>query len=217
MRFTAIQITAHRSPPKLEPAERKQSFHSDIHSDAIGMVSPREYHRIDAPPMTPDRRFRMKTIVLFLTVTCTAGGVLAASPSQSLSSPSSNEAKNEAVARRVFDEVFNQGRFQVADEVYANDFVNRGLHRNFTLAEDQAAVHEERKAFPDLRMTVDLMLAEGDLVTVVWTFRGTNSAAGYGLPATGAKLEVRGITVWRITDSLIREEWTSFDELVSCL
>ncbi len=165
--------------------------------------------------MTPDRRFRMKMIVLFLTVTCTAGGVLAASPSQSLSSPSSNEAKNEAVARRVFDEIFNQGRFQVADEVYAKDFVNRGLHRNFTLAEDQAAVHEERKAFPDLRMTVDLMLAEGDLVTVVWTFRGTNSAAGYGLPATGAKVEVRGITVWRITDSLIREEWTSFDELVA--
>src|ERR1035441_3617009 len=87
------------------------------------------------------------------------------------------------------------------------------LIANFTLAEDQAAVHEEKKAFPDLRMTVDMMVAGGDLVTVVWTFRGTNSAAGYGLPATGAKVEVRGITVWRITDGLIREEWTSFNEL----
>lgn len=71
----------------------------------------------------------------------------------------------------------------------------------------------EKKAFPDLKMTVDLMVAEGDLVTVVWTFRGTNTAAGYGLPPTGARIELRGITVWRIVDGKIREEWTSFDEL----
>lgn len=164
--------------------------------------------------MKPDCRFRMTTVALFLTMTCTASGVLTASQSQSSPSPGSIEDKNKAVARRVFEEIFNQGRFQVADQIYAKDFVNRGLHRNFTLAEDQAAVHEEKKAFPDLRMSVDMMVAEGDLVTVVWTFRGTNSAAGYGLPATGAKVEMRGITVWRITDGLIREEWTSFNELV---
>jgi hypothetical protein len=74
-------------------------------------------------------------------------------------------------------------------------------------------VHAEKKAFPDLTITVDQMVAEGDLVTVVWTFRGTNTAAGYGLPPTGARIELRGITVWRIVDGKIREEWTSFDEL----
>ncbi len=163
--------------------------------------------------MKTDGRFRIKMIVLFLTVMCAASGVLPASRSQGSPSPSSIEDKNEVVARRVFEEIFNQGRFQVADQIYAKDFVNRGLHRNYTLAEDQAAVHEEKKAFPDLRMTVDMLVAKGDMVTVVWTFRGTNSAAGYGLPATGAKVEVRGITVWRITDGLIREEWTSFSEL----
>jgi steroid delta-isomerase-like uncharacterized protein len=113
----------------------------------------------------------------------------------------------------VFEEIFNQGKFQVADEIYASDFVNHGLHRNFDLQEDQGAVRAEKKAFPDLKMTVDLMVAEGDLVTVVWTFRGTNTAAGYGLPPTGARIELRGITVWRIVDGKIREEWTSFDEL----
>ncbi len=78
---------------------------------------------------------RMKRSLLFLTVTC-------------------------AVARRVFDKIFNQGRFQVADQIYARDFVNRRLHRNFTLVEDQAAVHAEKQAFPDLRITVDRMVAE---------------------------------------------------------
>jgi len=57
------------------------------------------------------------------------------------------------------------------------------------------------------------MVAEHDLVTVVWTFRGTNTAAGYGLPPTGAGIELRGITVWRIVDGKIREEWTSFDDM----
>lgn len=120
---------------------------------------------------------------------------------------------NKAVARRVFEEIFNQGKFQVADEIYAKDFVNHGIHRDADLQKDQAAVHGEKKAFPDLKMTVNLMVAEDDLVTVVWTLRGTHTGAGIGLPPTGVKLEMRGITVWRIVDGKIREEWTSFDQL----
>jgi steroid delta-isomerase-like uncharacterized protein len=143
--------------------------------------------------------------------------VSAAFAADSVPSPpavASQEARNKAIAGRVFEEIFNQGNFQVADEIYAKDFVNRGLHRNFDLHEDQAAVHAEKKAFPDLKMTVILMAAEGDLVTVVWVFRGTHTgAAYYGLPPMGVKLELRGITVWRIVDGKIREEWTSFDEL----
>jgi hypothetical protein len=62
-------------------------------------------------------------------------------------------------------------------------------------------------------MTVDQMVAEGDLVSVMWTFRGTHTDFGYGLPPTGAKVVMRGITIWRIVDGRIREEWTEFDEL----
>jgi steroid delta-isomerase-like uncharacterized protein len=120
---------------------------------------------------------------------------------------------NKAVARRVFEEIFNQGKFQVADEIYAKDFVNHGLHRDADLQEDQAAARGEKTAFPDLEMTVNLMVAEDDLVTVIWTLRGTHTGTGIGLPPTGVKLELRGITVWRIVDGKIREEWTSFDQL----
>jgi SnoaL-like polyketide cyclase len=61
---------------------------------------------------------------------------------------------------------------------------------------------------------VVLMVAEGDLVSVVWVFRGTHTHAGYGgLPPTGARIEMRGITVWRIVDGKIREEWTEFNEM----
>jgi steroid delta-isomerase-like uncharacterized protein len=139
---------------------------------------------------------------------------LAADTAPVLLDVATQEARNKAVAGRVFEEIFNQGKFEVADEIYARDFVNHGLHRNFDLQEDQAAVHAEKKAFPDLKISVILMAAEGDLVTVVWVFRGTHTGSGYGgLPPTGVKVELRGITVWRIVDGKIREEWTSFDQL----
>jgi steroid delta-isomerase-like uncharacterized protein len=131
-----------------------------------------------------------------------------------VSAGASEQERNKAVARRVFDEIFNQGRFEVADEIYAPDFVNHGLRRNVGLQEDQDYVHQEKAAFPDLKIAVDLMLAEGDLVTVVWTFRGTHTHGGYGgLPPTGTAIELRGITVWRIVDGRIREEWTTFNEM----
>lgn len=121
--------------------------------------------------------------------------------------------KNKVIARRVFEEIFNQGKFQVADEIYAPDFVNHGVQTSVGLKEDQAAARGWKEAFPDLKMNVVLMVAEDDLVTVVWTASGTNTGQGNGLPATGKKAEGRGITVWRIVGGKIREEWTEYDSL----
>ena len=156
----------------------------------------------------------MKRTIAFLLMACApAWSAIASTPARSVQAEVTQQEKNKAVARRVFEEIFNQGKFQVADEIYAKDFVNHGLHRDAKLQEDQAAVHWEKQALPDLKMTVNLMVAEGDLVTVVWTIRGTNTAAASPLPATGVKVEFRGITVWRIVDGKIREEWTAFDML----
>ena len=120
---------------------------------------------------------------------------------------------NQAVARRVFDEIFAQGKFQAADEIYARDFVNHGMHKNAGLEEDQAAARWEKTLLPDMTVNVDLIAAEGDLVTVVWTARGTNTGHSGWFPATGVRIEERGITVWRIVDGKIHDEWTSFDLL----
>jgi len=155
-----------------------------------------------------------RKLLLLFTILVAVGGAFAADNVPSLPDVAAQAARNKAVAERVFEEIFNQGKFQVADEIYAQDFVNHGLHRNFDLQEDQAAVHAEKKAFPDLKMSVILTTAEGDLVTAVWVFRGTHTGSGYdGLPPTGVKLELRGITVWRIVDGKIQEEWTEFDQL----
>ncbi len=119
---------------------------------------------------------------------------------------------NKALARRVFEEIFNQGKFDAASSIYAPDFVNHGLHRDIGLAEDQAAARGWKQAFPDLVMHVDQILAEGDRVCVLWTGKGTNTGTGNGLPATGKSGELRGMTLWRMRDGRIREEWSEFDQ-----
>lgn len=124
----------------------------------------------------------------------------------SFSSPLSAETadKRKAVARRVFDEIFNQGGFEVADEIYAKDFVNHGVTRD---------LKSWRAAFPDLKTKVDKVLVDGEFVTILWSGEGTNTGDGNGLPATGKKLKGRGITIWRISGGKIREEWSEFDQL----
>lgn len=122
-----------------------------------------------------------------------------------------NAEGNKAIARRAFAEILSQGHFERTSELYAPDFVNHGLHRDGTLAEDQAAARGWKQAFPDLAYRLDLLVAEDDKVAAVWVGSGTNTGEGNGLPATGRKGELRGITVWRIAGGLIHEEWTEYD------
>jgi steroid delta-isomerase-like uncharacterized protein len=131
--------------------------------------------------------------------------------SASLSAESAEIRK--AVARRVFEEIFSQGRFEVADEIYAKDFVIHGATRDIGLKEDQEAARGWRSAFPDLKMKVDKTLVDGEFVTVLWSGEGTNTGEGNGLPATGKTLKGRGITIWRISGGKIREEWSEFDQM----
>jgi len=126
---------------------------------------------------------------------------------------SSLQEQNKALAKRAFEELLSKGKFELAGQLYAKDFVNHGLHKNIGLEEDQAALKGWHQAFPDLAIVPDQLIAEGDLVTIYWIARGTNTGAGNGLPATGKKVEQSGITIWRIVDGKIKEEWSAFDQL----
>ncbi len=141
-----------------------------------------------------------KSVALVALLALTASQVLADTPDQ-----------RKAIAKRVFDDIFNQGHFEVAEQLYAPDFVNHTGTRDVGLKEDQAAARGWKAAAPDLRMTTDMLLADGDYVVVLWHAEGTNTGTGNGLPATGKHLSGRGITIWRIADGRIREEWSQFD------
>src|SRR5690348_2232735 len=118
----------------------------------------------------------------------------------SIACASSLQEQNKALAKRAFEELLSEGRFEIAEQLYAKDFVNHGLHRSIGFEEDQAALKGWHEAFPDITIVPDKLIAEGDLVTVYWIARGTNTGTGNGLPATGKKVEQSGITIWRIVD-----------------
>ena len=121
--------------------------------------------------------------------------------------------QNKATAKRAFEEILSRGRLELAQQFYAKDFVNHGIHRDATLEEDQAALKGWHQAFSDVAIVPEKLIAEGDLVVVYWIARGTNTGTGNGLPATGKKAELAGITIWRIVDGKIKEEWSAFDQL----
>ena len=117
---------------------------------------------------------------------------------------------NKSLAKRVYEEGLSRGVFTVP---YTSDFVGHSGATTFTHEAGMAEARGWRLAFPDLEVSPDGVVAERDLVTVRWTARGTNTGAGNGIQATGKKVVVSGMTMFRMHDGAIAEEWTSGDSL----
>jgi steroid delta-isomerase-like uncharacterized protein len=121
--------------------------------------------------------------------------------------------KKQGSCPRFFEEVLDQGHLDKYAKSHAKDFVGHGANHEYTLEEDMAAAREERKALPDMQIKVNQILAEQDLVAVYWTASGTNTQAGMGFPATGKKIKIDGMTIFRFKEGKIREEWSVWDML----
>lgn len=126
---------------------------------------------------------------------------------------SGDQERNKQVARAFFEDVLDQGRFDKYAGSHSKDFVAHAGNHDATLAEDIAAAIDERKALPDMRVRVNQILAERDLVAVYWTAAGTNTQAGMGFPATGRKITIDGMSLFRFKAGKISEEWSFWDML----
>ena len=124
--------------------------------------------------------------------------------------------ENKAIVRQQEEELFTQGNLDAADELYAPDYVGhdpsnpediRGLE-----AAKQAA-SDYRKAFPDLRVTVEDVIAEGDKVAARLRFRGTHRGELDGIAPTGRRVDCTGIVISRMEGGKIAEDWANFDDL----
>ena len=118
------------------------------------------------------------------------------------------------MARSFFEDVLDKGKLEDYAKSHAPDFVAHSEGRLASLEEDMAAAREQRKALPDMRVKVNQIVAEGDLVSVYWTASGTNTAAGWGIPATGKSVSVSGMTFFRFERGLIQEEWSVFNDVL---
>ncbi|HKI04689.1 MAG TPA: ester cyclase [Thermoanaerobaculia bacterium] len=123
------------------------------------------------------------------------------------------EEKNKALARIVFEEVLGKGRIEENEPIYSPSFVAHGMYKESGRVEDREATKGWRQAFPDLKITVDKIVAEGEMVAVRFIGEGTHTGSGNGLAATGKSIRVAGMTMFRIVDGKITEEWSSFDQM----
>ena len=121
------------------------------------------------------------------------------------------ESPNVHTAKRVLLEKMGEGRFDKLDEIYGPGFVAHGSTGDFTLDEDNESGKAWRRAFPDLKVTVERTAASGDLVAVHWRATGTNTVAAAGMPGEGTKADIQGMTFFRFKAGRIVEEWSLMD------
>ncbi|HZC03314.1 MAG TPA: ester cyclase [Gammaproteobacteria bacterium] len=124
--------------------------------------------------------------------------------------------ENKAVVRRYIEEAFNQGNLDVLDEVIATDGVHYANVREEPVRgpeQRRQAVSHWREAFPDLHMTLDDLIAEGEKVSYRWTARGTHQGEFLGIASSGKQMTTRGIVIERLANGKFTEGWTSSDTL----
>jgi steroid delta-isomerase-like uncharacterized protein len=121
-------------------------------------------------------------------------------------------AENKRLVRRWFEEVWNKGRSETVDELLAPDAVVHGLDGDLTgPAGFKPFQARYRSAFPDLKLTIEDEIAEGDRVAVRWTVTATHRGSTLGFPATGAGVRFTGMVFVRIAKGRIAEGWNNFD------
>jgi steroid delta-isomerase-like uncharacterized protein len=125
-------------------------------------------------------------------------------------------AENKAIARRLIQEAFNEGKLEVIDELAAPGIVSYDSALPEPLVgidATKASITAYREAFPDLAMAVEEQIAEGDLVVTRWTARGTHQGELMGMAPTGKEATVTGITIDRLENGRIVESRTNWDSL----
>jgi steroid delta-isomerase-like uncharacterized protein len=113
------------------------------------------------------------------------------------------------------EELWNTGNLAIADEIHASDFVNHdpGKPDVRDLEAYKGWITATRSAFPDLHVTLEDMIAEGDRVAGKWTARGTHQGELSGIPPTGRQATWTTMTIYRFEGKKIVEAWWSKDML----
>jgi steroid delta-isomerase-like uncharacterized protein len=120
---------------------------------------------------------------------------------------------NGVVARRFGEEVWGRGDLRAAEEVLAEDFIEHNPVAGQGPGREghKRLLKEWRAAFPDLTITVDDLVADGDRVGLRWTAHATHRGELIGMPATGRRVTLTGIDDLRIVDGRIAERWGEFN------
>ena len=123
---------------------------------------------------------------------------------------------NKAIVRRLIEEVWNKGNLSLVDELFTPNYEH---HDSSTPDFGRGPESEKRRAtlyrtaFPDLRLTIEDIIAEGETVTARWSCKGTHRDDLSGIAPTGKQFTISGISVARFTNGKMVEGWVNWDAL----
>ena len=162
------------------------------------------------------RRIRESSSSLIPVIACAILVVFLAGCEDQQKAQMAVEEENKALALRVFEELWNQKKLDLIEEIFAADLVCRVTgspelngHEGY-----RQLVTAYLTAYPDLQFTIEERIAEGDKVVTRWTSTGTHKGELMGIAPTGAQIEVTGVTIDRIADGKILDERSNWDALL---
>jgi len=168
--------------------------------------------------MTPERtssRLRGLRIGAALFVGIAIGNIFILQPVKGRSMSTDIE-RNKEVARRWSEELWGRGNLAAADEIISSDYVRHDPGDPFPAhgPEDvKRIVTMLRAMLPDLRIEVEAMVAEGDLVVSRYTATGTDTVGFMGMAPTGKTIRTPAIQMFRFANGKIVESWAARDDL----
>jgi steroid delta-isomerase-like uncharacterized protein len=123
-------------------------------------------------------------------------------------------AENEAVVRRFFEEFCNGRKGELAEDLVTDDYVSHGPQA--PPADGPDGVRERVGLYQesvDGHWNIEDLMSVGDRVVARWIGTGTHRGELMGIEATGNSIEVEAISIFRMADGKIAEEWTVWDAL----
>ena len=161
---------------------------------------------------------RRHTFKLIAMAACLLPGTLLADvaerPCEALRNGEELQRSNKAVVARAIHEIVNGGRFELVDDLFADDLVEHDPHQAKGISPKQAfidAVKGFDRAFPDGVMVIDAQIAEGNMVSTRWHMTGTHRGEFRGIEGTGRRVRITGIFFDRVEDGRLVETWANYD------
>lgn len=134
-----------------------------------------------------------------------------------MATQATNTTDNETTIRTLIEEVWNRGNLAATEDLVAPDAMDHDSARPPDLPQGREGVKEAvsiyRTAFPDLRLSIDELLAHEDKVVWRWHSEGTHSGEFLGLLPTNKHGKITGISIARLEDGKVVESWSEWDNL----
>lgn len=122
-----------------------------------------------------------------------------------------DEAKNKEVVRHLYEDILNTGRLELLNEVFGNDYIGNAGEKGPEGA--AASVGPVIKAFPDIRWTIEELIAEGDKVMVKWTWKGTHTGPFQNYPISHNQVQNNAMALYQLANCKIVKAWLQTDRL----